>query len=100
MQLQMKKTLFLLYGIVSYLAFFGTILYAIGFVGNLVVPKTIDGEPQTSLTAAVLINASLLLLFALQHSIMARPAFKSRWTRIIPKELERSSFVLFSSLCL
>ena len=96
----MKKVLFLLYGIISYLAFFGTILYAIGFVGNQVVPKTIDGEPQTTLIAAILINACLLLLFALQHSIMARPAFKRWWTGIIPKELERSSFVLLSSLCL
>ena len=96
----MKKISFLLYGIISYFAFFGTILYAIGFVGNLVVSKTIDGEPQTSLLAALLINSSLLLLFALQHSIMARPAFKLWWTRIIPAELERSSFVLLSSLCL
>jgi len=96
----MKKTIFLVYGIISYLAFLGTILYAIGFVGNHVVPKTIDGEPQVPLASAILTNASLLLLFAMQHSIMARPTFKRRWTRIIPAELERSSFVLLSSICL
>src|SRR5688572_4126828 len=96
----MKKTTFLLYGIISYLAFLGAIFYAIGFFGNHVVPKTIDGEPQVALASAIFTNASLLLLFALQYSIMAHPSFKRRWTRIIPAELERSSFILLSSLCL
>ncbi len=96
----MKRILSLVYGVICYAAFLGTILYAIGFIGNMVVPKTIDSEPEASLTKALLVNGSLLLLFALQHSIMARPAFKRRWTRIIPSELERSSFVLLSSACL
>lgn len=96
----MKKTLSLLYGLVCYLAFFGTILYAIGFAGNLLVPKTIDSKPEVPLRNAILVNASLLLLFALQHSIMARPAFKRWWTLIIPEHLERSTFVLLASLCL
>lgn len=96
----MKKVLYLLYGVISYFAFFGTILYAIGFIGNFVVPKTIDGAAVVSTGKAILINASLLFLFALQHSIMARPAFKRWWVKYVPEPLERSTYVLFASLCL
>ena len=97
----MKKVLFLAYGVVAYFAFFGTILYMIGFVGSFAVPKGInDGEPGSAVVA-VLLNLALVLAFAVQHTIMARPAFKRWWTRhCVPKPVERSTFVLVSSLIL
>jgi protein-S-isoprenylcysteine O-methyltransferase Ste14 len=96
----MKRFSIFLYGIVSYAVFLATFLYAVGFIGNFGVPKTMDSARDTPLVTALLIDAGLLALFALQHSIMARPAFKRWWTRIVPESAERSTYVLFSSLAL
>ncbi|MET0659859.1 MAG: methanethiol S-methyltransferase [Steroidobacteraceae bacterium] len=96
----MRAIIAALYGLGAYVVFFGTFLYAIGFVSNTVVPKTIDSGAGGSVLVALAIDLALLAVFALQHSVMARPAFKRWWTRFVPRPVERSTFVLFASAAL
>lgn len=96
----MKRFLVLLFGVVSYGLFLATFTYAMGFIENFGVPKSIDSGDETSTGWAVLVNLMLLSAFVVQHTIMARPAFKQWWTKIVPKPMERSIFVLFTCLIL
>ncbi len=96
----MGRVIALIYGVVSYAIFFGAFLYWIGFLSNMVVPKGIDAGMETATATAVIINLALLALWSVPHTVMARPGFKEVWTKIVPKSVERSTYVLISSALL
>jgi protein-S-isoprenylcysteine O-methyltransferase Ste14 len=96
----MKRILVFAYGVTNYVIFLGTFVYLAGFLGNWFVPRPIDGPPVGPLWMALVVNTALLGVFGLQHSVMARPAFKQWWTRFVPSPAERSTYVLFTNLAL
>ena len=92
------KAIYFIYGVVCYVIFLGVFLYSIGFIGNIYVPKSIDVGGDSMVLEAFIVNSVLLTLFAVQHAVMARPAFKRWWTRIIPQPIERSTYVLATNI--
>jgi len=94
----MSRLIALVYGIACYAFFFVTFLYTIAFVENFPVPRTIDSGPHVPMMEALIVNMLLMALFAIQHSVMARPQFKAWWTQFVPKSVERSTYVLFATL--
>ena len=96
----MSRFIAFIYGLASYILAAVTLLYAIGFVSGLVVPKTIDTGISVPIAEAIIVNLFLMSVFALQHSVMARKPFKKWWTQFVPESIERSTYVLFSSLAL
>lgn len=96
----MKRLVFFIYGTLCYLSFLGIFLYAVGFLGNFGVSNTIDGQLGVPVWQALVINAFLLGIFAVQHSVMARQTFKQWWTQYIPKPIERSTYVLCTNIAL
>lgn len=97
----MTRGIYVIFGLIAYLIFFATFLYLVGFVGNLPhVPLTLDRGPETTIPVALVTDMLLIAVFGVQHSVMARPAFKRSWTRIVPPPIERSVYVLITSLVL
>ncbi len=96
----MGRGIAVLYGVVCYAIFFLTFLYLVGFLSNLLVPRSIDVGPAAATLTALTINLALIALFCIPHTVMARPGFKEKWTKIVPESVERSTYVLISSLIL
>lgn len=96
----MGRSIAALYGVVCYAIFFVTFLYLIGFLSNLLVPRSIDVGPEAATWIAMLVNIGLIALFGIQHTVMARPEFKEKWTKVVPQPIERSTYVLITSLLL
>ena len=96
----LKRVAFFVYGVLCYAIFLATFLYALGFIGGFGVPTTLDGPRTGALATGIAVNVALLRLFAVQHSVMARRWFKERWTRVVPPPIERSTYVLLSSVAL